>query len=254
MVKGWLVALMAVAATAAPPAFEAASVKPNKVGSAGGEGHTREKIEHSPVTLTMTNVTLNSCVKWAYGVRDFQILDAPGWFASERYDIAAKTLAPASEDEFRLMLRALLAERFGLAVRVEKKERPVYALAVGKNGPRLHRAAGDGAGGMRPGDGVLVFHNVSMADFADRLANRPLKVDRPVLDRTGLTGTYDFSLKFAENAAELKSSLEGMERGDPGGPSVFTIIEEQLGLRLDSRKDSIDVLIVEHAGKIPSDN
>lgn len=254
MAKRWLIALMALAATAAPASFEVSSVKPNKMGIAGGEGHTREKIEHSPVSLTMTNVTLLSCVKWAYGVHDFQVLGAPGWFALERYDIAATTSEPTSEDHLRLMLRTLLAERFGLTVRLEKKELPVYDLAVGKKGHRLHQAAEGGASGMRPADGALVFQDVSMPDLAALLANRPLKVDRPVLDKTGLNGVYDFTLNFAESAAELKSSLEGMERGDPGAPSIFTIIEEQSGLRLVPRKGSVEVLIVEHAERVPTEN
>jgi uncharacterized protein (TIGR03435 family) len=254
MTKLCFALLAALAANAAPAAFEVASVRPNQAGSAGGEGHTREKIEHSPIGLTMTNVTLSSCIKWAYGVRDFQISGAPGWFGTERYDINAKAPGPVSEDELKAMLQALLAERFRLAVRFEKKELPVYALAVARNGPKLHRAAGDTPATMLLTGGGLVFQSVSMADFADRLANRPLRVDRPVVDKTGLNGSWDFTLKFADNAAELKSSLEGMEKGDPGGPSLFTVIQEQLGLRLEPAKSSIDALMVEHADRIPGDN
>jgi len=246
--------ITALAASAAPAAFEVASVKANHDGSMGGEGHTREKIEHSPISLTMTDVTLNSCLKWAYGVRDFQISGAPGWFATERYDINAKAPGPVSEDELKAMMQTLLAERFRLMLRIEKKELPVYALSVAKNGPNLHPATGVTPATMLPTGGGLVFQNVSMADFADRLATRPLRVDRPVVDKTGLNGEWDFTLKFAENAAELKSSLEGMEKGDPGGPSLFTVIQEQLGLRLEPARSSVDALVVERAEKIPVEN
>jgi len=249
-----LLMFTALAANAAPAAFDVASVKSNRTGSMGGEGHTREKIEHSPISLTMTDVTLNSCLKWAYGVRDFQISGAPGWFATERYDINAKAPGPVSEDELKAMMQTLLAERFRLMLRIEKKELPVYALSVAKNGPNLHPATGVTPATMLPTGGGLVFQNVSMADFADRLATRPLRVDRPVVDKTGLNGEWDFTLKFAENAAELKSSLEGMEKGDPGGPSLFTVIQEQLGLRLEPARSSVDTLVIEHADKIPVEN
>jgi uncharacterized protein (TIGR03435 family) len=105
---------------------------------------------------------------------------------------------------------------------------------------------------MRPGDGALEFRNTSMAEFADRLGQRPIGVDRPVLDETGLTGRYDFSLRFARNAADLKSALEDVDRGT--GQSIFTVVLEQLGLKLEARKAVLPILAVEHATKIPSEN
>ena len=249
-----LLPFTALAESAAPAAFEVVSVKANHAGSMGGEGHTREKIEHSPIGLTMTNVTLNSCLKWAYGIRHFQISGAPGWFATERCDINAKSPDPVPEDELKAMLQALQAERFRLVLRIEKKELPVYALTVAKTGPELHPATGVTPATMLPTGGGLVFQNVSMADFADRLGTRPLRVDGPVVNKTGLHGEWDFTLKFVENADQLKSSLEGMEKGDPGGPSLFTLIQEQLGLRLEPARSSIDALVIEHADKIPVEN
>ncbi len=251
---GLLSVLVVVAATAATRSFDVASVKTNKLGSAGGEGRTNEKIDHSPLSVTMTNVTLNSCIKWAWSVEDYQIASAPGWFATERYDIAARTVARASEDELRRMLQQLLAERFHLSLRHEIKDLPVYALVAARSGPRLHPSASGGAPSMRPVEGSLVFQNFSMADLASRFAARPLKVERPVIDKTEIKGSYDFSLKFAGNAAELKSSLEGMDRGDGSGPSIFTVVQEQLGLKLDPRKGPVELLVVERADKAPVDN
>ena len=227
--------------------FDVASVKPDKAGF--GETAPREKITASPGSLTMQNVSLQACIKWAYGLRDFQIA-GPGWISSEHYDISAKASGAASVSELRVMLRALMAERFQLKSHTETKEKPVYALVVAKNGPKFHASTEDGDPSFGPAGGELVFRNFSMADLADRLASRPFKLDLPVLDRTGLDGRYDFSLKLATNPDELKHTLEGMEQG----PSIFVFFQDQLGLKLESRKGPVEMLIVESAAKVPTEN
>jgi uncharacterized protein (TIGR03435 family) len=242
----YLAALTAITLAASPTdqAFEVASVKPDKLGNAGGETAPREKITVSPGSLTMQNVSLQTCIKWAYGLRDFQI-SGPGWLASEKYQIAAKAPGPAPEPELRLMLRALLSERFKLKTHMETKEKPVYELVVAKNGPKLHAATG-GDPSFGPSAGELVFKNYSMADLADRLSSHPFKLDLPVLDKTGLDGRYDFALKLASNPDELKHTLEGMDQG----PSILAFFQDQLGLKLESRKGPVEMLIVESAAKI----
>jgi uncharacterized protein (TIGR03435 family) len=238
------VAILAIAAQG--QSFDVASVKPNRAGI--GENAPREKITASPGSLTMQNVSLQTCIKWAYGLRDFQI-SGPGWLSSERYDIAAKASGPATEQELRLMLRALLADRFKLKTRTETKEKPVYALVVAKNGPKLHRSLDDDPS-FGPVGGELVFRNFSMPDLADRLSSRPFKLDLPVLDRTGLDGRFDFALKLANGPDELKHTLEGMEQG----PSIFVYFQDQLGLKLESRKGPIEMLILDSGEKIPAAN
>lgn len=244
----YFLALIMAMPLAGTDQFEVASIKPNRIASAGGESAPREKITASPDRLTMRNVSLQTCIKWAYSLRDFQI-SGPGWIASEKFDIAAKASGPSSESDLRSMLRVLLSDRFKLKTRMETKEKPAYALVVAKNGPRLH-AAKDGDSSFGPLGGELVFRNFSMADLADRLSSRPFKLDLPVLDRTGLEGRFDFALKLASNDAELKHTLEGMEQG----PSIFVFFQDQLGLKLESRKGPIEMLIVESAGKIPAEN
>ena len=235
-----------------PPAFDVASVKPNQIGSAGGEKSERENITVSPEGVIMRNVSLRSCLRWAYDVRDFQIT-GPGWLATEKYDIAAKTAPATSNGQLRLMMQTLLGDRFKLALRRETKDLPVYALVVGKNGPKFHEsAAGDVKSSMRPSGGGLEFRHYSMTEFADQLAARPLKVDRPVFDKTELTGAFDFTLRLADNMAELKRTLEGMEQGE--GQAISTVIQEQLGLKLQPQKGPVEVLVVEHAEKVPSEN
>jgi uncharacterized protein (TIGR03435 family) len=232
--------------------FDVASVRINKAGRAGGEGQTTESIMSEPGALIMKNVTLRSCVRWAYGVRDFQISGGPGWLSTERYDVSARAAAGAGDAELRKMLRALLVERFQLGVREESKRLPVYALVVSDRKPGLKPASGSDAATMLPGDGALVFRNTSMDQLAGRLASRPLSVDRPVLDKTALSGEYDFSLRFADNAAGLKSALEDVDRGN--GQSIFSALRQQLGLKLEPRKASLPVVVIEHAVEVPGEN
>ncbi len=247
------VVLIGLAAPGAPvpPAFEVASVKPNQSGNAGGEGSERESLTVTPGAVTLRNVSLRSCLRWAYGLKDFQI-SGPGWLASARFDIAART-PPASNDQLRLMMQTLLADRFKMAVRRETRDLPVYTLVSGRNGPKFHQAeSSDLKGTMRPAGGGLEFRNFSMAEFAESLAARPLKLERPVIDRTGLTGRYDFTLKFADNDVDLKHTLEGIDRGE--GLSLLTVIQEQLGLKLQPQKGPVDVIVVDHAEKLPTGN
>ncbi len=247
-----LAVTVAFATAASAQTFEVASIRINRAGSAGGEGRTSESVQSAPGSLTMKNVTLLSCLKWAWGMRDFQISGGPDWLSTERYDISAKAGKPSDDAELKLMLQALLSDRFRLGIRTEQKQLPVYALIVAVNSPRLKHAAGTEPAGMTPSDGALEFRNTSMAEFAEMLAKRPLAVDRPVVDETGLAGGFDFSLKFANNGADLKGALEDIDRGT--GQSIFTVVREQLGLKLESRKAALPALFVENAVKIPSAN
>lgn len=249
-------ALSALAPAAAQNGFEVASVRISRLAKAGGEGSTRESVETGPGGLSMRNVSLRSAIRWAYGVKDFQIL-APGWMESERYGIVAKAPGAASNDELRLMLRALVAERFKLAMHRETKELPVYALVlskpvVSKKGTRLAAAKTGGEGTMRVVNGALEFRSMSMAEFADRLPARPFGVDRPVVDHTGLQGAFDFTMKLAENDVELKQSLERREMEHDS--SMFTVPLQELGLRLEAQKGPIEILVIRRAEKVPVEN
>jgi uncharacterized protein (TIGR03435 family) len=196
----------------------------------------------------MRNVDLGECVQWAYGVGFYQI-SGPSRLDDERYDILAKASAPVPLNQLKFMLQDLLAERFKLSLRREMKVLPVYELAVAKHGPKLPppKAAGDLSAGHtmeslpRVQDGSFLFPDVSMAEFAGKLSLLR-GIDRPVLDKTGIGGVYDITLKSAASALL-----------QPDGPSLSTLMEEQLGLRLSPAKDPIEVLAIEHAEK-PSAN
>src|SRR5205823_4888942 len=223
----------------ATPAFEVASIRLDK------RGGDKRSLVFSPGGITFTNVTLRESIRAAYVVRDFQI-SAGSQLTNERYDIAAKATGPASDDLLRAMLQALLADRFKLKLHREIKELSMYGLVVGKNGPKLQQAAGDGATGTSQVDGALVFRSFSMPDLADRLSRmRGFGVDRPVVDKTSLTGAFDFTLKLADNNADLHRALEG--EGEQTY-SLFTLIQ-QIGLKLEAQKGPVEILIIEQAGK-----
>jgi uncharacterized protein (TIGR03435 family) len=199
----------------------------------------------------MRNVTLRSSIRWAYGVKDFEVA-GPGWLETERYDIMAKASQPVPDSQLRLMLRALLAERFQLTLHRETRDVPVYALLVGRKGRKLEASKTEGPASVRPNGGALEFRNITMSDLADRLPARPFGIDRPVIDRTDLAGAFDFTMKLADNDAELKKNLERREADHD--PSMFNAPLQDLGLRLEPRKGPVEILVVDHARKVPVEN
>ena len=226
--------------------FEVASVRLDQAGNSGAEGSTRESITFNPGSLTMRNVTLKSCVRWAYGLAEYQVL-GPAWTGSLRYDIQARPGARATEEQLRLMLRDLLATRFQLSLRRETRDFALYELITANDGPKLQVSETQGPGEVRPGDGDIVYRRYSMAEFAQGLPGIPFRVDRPVVDKTGLPGVYDFRLKIASDATEMKSSFEHAEYSP-----AFTALR-QLGLKLQARKDPVEIMIIERAERDPAD-
>jgi len=177
------------AGVAAPPAFEVASVKPNKSGD-----RAPWRFAGSRGGITATNVTLQFLITNAYDVRDHQISGGPSWLNSERYDIVAKgTVDNPTPAKNRQMLKTLLADRFQLRLRRESKELPVYALVVGKNGPKFHEADGATPGGMNYGRGRITARKASMEDFAKRLES---ELGRTVVNRTALKGDFAFEMEW----------------------------------------------------------
>lgn len=235
---------------AAPPAFEVASVKVSQIGRAGGEGSRRERVDHTPASLTMRNVSLKSAIQWAFNVKQYQV-SGPGWIETERYDINGKAAGEVAEDQLRLMLQTLMTERFKLTFHREEKVMPVYALVVGKGGPKFKEsetqgemAAGPGKTGRFSGS----IQRVTMAQAADVLS-QPLQ--RPVIDETGLKGRYDITIDAAAylgNEAQMKEF-----QADPA-QLIFLILEEQAGLKLESKKSPIQMLIIDGAEKVPTEN
>ena len=236
--------LVAAVAIANAQTFEVASIKPSVVRAAEGAG--RARIEYSADSITMQNVDLKECVQWAYRVEYYQI-PAPNALDGTGYEIRAKAAGAVPVSQLRQMLRQLLADRFQLTLHRETKMLPVYALTVAKGGPKLPEAnADDGHHAVeslpRVKDGGFLFVDASMADFAAKLSLLR-GMDRPVVDQTGIAGFYDIVLKGAADAV----------RQPDGAVSLFTLLQEQLGLKLVASKAPVEILVIDHAEK-PSEN
>lgn len=273
--------LAAALVWAESPSFEVASVKANHSGD-----HMVSLMNAPGGRFTAKNVSVKMLIRLAYKVQDFQIAGGPAWIDSERYDIEAKpegsgqdsSPAPATDDrreaameQQRLRIQALLADRFGLTVHRDAKELPVCALVVAKGGAKLQPAAvtPDSAEplatpgakgpmfkgrGMRMGRGELSGQSAPLSLLAETLSNQ---IGRTVVDRTGLTGLYDFTLKWTPDESQPQM-FPGPPPADraanaDSGPSIFTAIQEQLGLKLESQKGPVPILVIDRIEK-PSEN
>jgi uncharacterized protein (TIGR03435 family) len=280
---------MAQPQPASPPlAFEAASVRPSGPHVAGriegafqwGPGTA------DPGRITASRVTLLNVLERAYGVQADQI-SGPGWLAEEYYDIAAKLAPGATEEQLRLMLQNLLTERFKLALHREKKEFPAWNLVVAKDGSKL-KTTGYPDAKLGPGEGVPLiavpvdqdgfpkippaqhggaarningvthgtYQAFSVSDLVVMLGFTLATRDgnfspARIMDKTGLTGKYDFHLEYSVDTTGRPAD-DDLTVG--GGPSIFTALEKQLGLKLEKTKESLDVLLIEHVEKVPTQN
>lgn len=238
------------------PTFEVASIKPNSIGVRTGVRIGCCLVQPGG-TVSATAATLKNMMEWAYGVQDYQISGGPTWLDSTRYDIIAKLehavdLHPTMDnrDYFRQMVQGLLADRFKLALRRETKELPIYALVVAKNGAKLRalekpQNATDTR--LHGEKGRLIAEKVTMGLLAQEVLSNVL--GRPVIDKTGLAGYYDFKLEWAPDEGVRGPDGKREIGGDPIGPSLFTAIQEQLGLKLESAKGPVEVLVVDQAEK-----
>jgi bla regulator protein blaR1 len=257
-ISGVLFAQTPASPPAAPSAFTVASIKPNK------SSDDRFMLRPMPGGgLTATGVTLKMLIMNAYVVRSYQLSGGLAWIGTERWDIEAKTEgAPArlSRQQFAILLQGLLEDRFQLKTHREAKEMQVYALVATKGGSKL-KPHPDEPVGHRPKLSILsgsaTFTDASVERLVSQLA---LQLDRPILDRTGLTGNYDFKLEWSPAPGESGPEVFGLppraeppRADDSNGPSLFTALEEQLGLRLESTKSPVDVLVVDHVER-PSEN
>ena len=221
------------------PTFDVASIKPNLSGVGGN------RIGTSGETLTMSNVTLNICLKLAYGLQDSQIA-GPDSMTSDRYDIVAKASSPIqSQEQMQLMLQSLLTERFHLKLHREQRDLSVYALIVGKSGPKFSKSQGEGRTSLM-GKGTLVAQFAPMKALADFLSG---PMQRPVIDMTGLEGQYDFRFDLSAYAPP------DLEPGKSPDVAVMVLsgLEPALGLKLESRKVPTSVLVIDHLEK-PDEN
>jgi uncharacterized protein (TIGR03435 family) len=266
-----LVILGAVCVTFCQVAFEVASVKPNKSGSGNSSSNTRQG------GYTGTNITIRQLILNAYRLRNLQLIGGPGWVDSDRFDVNARVPENSTPDQIPLMLRALLADRFKLVVHNETKDQPIYALVLAradrKLGPQIKpstlncsnaaassRASAAGIGAPAPptqqaGQGISCGTNTNvnnssgvmrsggrtMAEFAAGMAN--FVADRMVIDRTGLTGEFDFELRWTPD--NLRTANAPADASTPDAPSIFAALQEQLGLKLEAQRGPVEFLVID---------
>jgi len=249
-----------------PLAFETASVKPNKSGDE--ERFTRVDPGGG---LTVVNMQLRELITWAYQIQSFQLEGGPGWIASDRFDILAKpereVPSTGEQDPRRMMLRTLLADRFKLVMHKETKELPIFELVLarqgGKLGPQLRPAAVDCAaraaaaragtpppssGPPGPGFCGTTMNPVSVRGGGATMAMLASLLERAakrlVIDRTGLKGNWDLEVNYTPDRSQLPPGVELPSSIDPNGPSLFTALEEQLGLKLRPARGPVEVLVI----------
>jgi uncharacterized protein (TIGR03435 family) len=283
--------LLASACFAQQPEFEVATIKPSPpptmgrmfMGTRGGPG------TDDPGRFTCNNCTLQMLLTMAYDVQRFQI-SGPATLETEHFEVAAKVPAGATKAQFREMIANLLADRFKLKLHHETKDLPIYDLVVAKGGPKLKESAAqpDASADQRPAgpprtdkDGYPVMaphgrgsmmaitprgarmqgEQETMDGLAGRLSSI---VARPVKNETGLTGKYDFTLSFAPDMSSMPGAMmmgpppggEAPGAGAPqdNGPTIFTALQEQLGLKLEPKKGPVDTLIIDHVERAPTEN
>jgi uncharacterized protein (TIGR03435 family) len=244
------VALVAPAAAAQEPRFDVASVRPHRA----ADDLMFALQFHDGGRLTATG-TLRMLIRTAYRLQEFQVVGPRGWIDDELYDVDARAGGDATPDQMRSMLRALLQERFALALRSERRDAPVYALSVAKpeRGARLRPAAetcATSACDIRFSPGVLHARGVTLATLASELS---WWVDRIVVDRTSLQERFDLELEWAPDVfPQLPLLLNSPDRPptgrpDSSAPSIFTAVREQLGLSLEPSRGDVDVFVIDRA-------
>lgn len=232
--------------TIAQPKYDAASIKLNM------DGNFRFAFRIEPSgTLFATGITLKRLIMTAYNVQGFRIVGCPEWVAARRWDVQAKPDGTASPDRFRQMLQTLLEDRFQLHSHSEKRKLPVYELTVERNGSKLPPVKDSKTEPtMQVANGLIRLGSATTATFASRLSSA---VARPVVDMTNLSGEFRFALEWTPEPGEDGGpTTAGFPPGMPeeplytrNGPSLFTAIREQLGLRLKSARRPVEVLVID---------
>jgi len=236
----------------AKPVFDVATIKPSKPGTPG------KAFRMNGRQFSTLNTTVNDLLTFAYGIHVRQITGGPAWLETEKYDLLATpdVEGQPNHDQLRGMVQKLLADRFHLTFHRDKKELSVYAIVVAKGGPKLTKSESDSSlpGLFFRGLGNLPARNTTISEFAGLMQSAVL--DKPVIDQTGLPGRYDFTLKWTPD--EFQFGGLGVKPPAPtdsadAPPDLFTAMQQQLGLKLESTKAPAEVLVIDRIEK-PSEN
>jgi uncharacterized protein (TIGR03435 family) len=244
-----LLAACATLAQAPRPTFEVAVIKRN---TSGDDGFSSSRT--TPGRVTITNETLRNIIRGAYGRRDLQVLGGPSWIDGDRWDISAAVGGQdkSTSDATRTMMQALLADRFKLVAHTETRETPIYALVMARPdrqpGPQLHASAIECSiqstnCGSRTSQGMIISTAQTMADTAVNLTQF---AGRRVVDKTEMKGRFDFTLVWApEGGAALTNTVDG--------GSLFTALQDQLGLKLESERGPVEVVVIDSVQRAMED-
>jgi uncharacterized protein (TIGR03435 family) len=247
------------------PNFEVATIKPNNTGATSMQGLTLRGRNFATRASSLADL-----ISFAYEAQVKQIVNAPEWYDKDRYDISAvpEQEGSPSPEQVRIMIRKLLTDRFGLKFHREKREMSAYVLSVGKDGSKLKPTQIQGTLpgiGIRPGTGGITLNviNAAIPDFTGFL--QILVLDRPVVDKTGLTGRYDFQCTFSPDDSQFnghppqfpnqgnKTDNGSSEANAPAAPSIYDAFQQELGLKLSAEKTGVDAIVIDHVEK-PSAN
>jgi uncharacterized protein (TIGR03435 family) len=226
------------------PSFDVASIKPTAhKRDANGFSQNDEPQIPSPGRLSVVNNSLAELIRWAYRLKDYQF-EGPSWLDDDSvsFDIEAKASPATTKAQMRDLLQSLLQSRFRLAFHWQARPMPVYELGVARGGPKLSQpkpGAKPGIQNMSSFFVTITAENTTMPSLADSLAYR---LRRPVVDKTGIQNAFSLNLEYSDKPEDVSR------------PSVFTALEQQLGLRLTAAKGSVEVFMVDHIDKRPSEN
>ncbi len=237
-----LLMMITLTVGASAQSFDAAAIKPNR--SEGG----LSSIRATAGLITIENGSLKKILSAAYGIPEDQDyrLAGPEWLATEHFDIQARFPADVPMAQVRQMMQALLADRFKLTLHRETRQLTTYALVAAKDGLKI-QAVGEGQASSSSRLGRLQATKISMQKLADLLEH---VVDEPVTDATGKNGVFDIDLQWSPTT----TTTDDATTDGGNGPSIFTAIQEQLGLKLESRKGPVEVLVIDHIEKVPTEN
>lgn len=232
------------------PAFDVASIRLSQGGGRGeirgGPNFLRGPVQITPDSVIVRGATLKALIAWSNAAKEFQVT-GPDWLGSERFDIVAKAAGSSTEDQLQAMMRTLLAERFKLTLHQTTKEMQAYVLVLGKGGSKLVESASEGESEIQPDQKrmQLTILRTPISQLTDLLYN---VLRTPIVDETGLKGRYDLNVNVAKYVA---MSTDGAP--DPIG-LIQTALQEELGLKMESRKMPIDLFVVDHVEKSATEN
>lgn len=253
--------LVSIRAAQAPLAFDVVSIKPNT------SGDISVSMTPSPGGVTLTNYTLQFILRVAFRLQDWQIIGGPSWLTTDRFDVLAKTSRTMSPDDERMMLQALLADRFKLIVHHESQQLPIYALVKARRDGTLGShlkipsdctppiAGRDPSAHSQPtctNDarfGAILARGVTTSNLSGNLS---VFLGRTVVDRTGISGLIDYDVSWTPELPTNQPTGEPSP-SNANGPSLFTALQEQLGLKLESGKGAVDVLVIDHVERPTQD-